>query len=127
MPGLIGLRTEDNAVFISNLFDPHAEHSVNLLMKSQLLRSITRGVGLLALFPWSFWGEEQFGTGTLTFFILSRFLGRNSSDISLSGWHLSHFQGGTVKKSTLYLENTALKTLAGWGWTTLCKRIQMRR
>ena len=33
------------------------------------------------------------------FFILSRFLGRNSSEISLSGWHLSHFQGRTVKKA----------------------------
>ena len=33
---------------------------VNLLMKSQLTRSITRGVGLLELFPLSFWGEEQF-------------------------------------------------------------------
>ena len=54
--------TEDNAVFISSLLDPHAEHLVNLLMKSQLPRSITRGVGLLELFPWSFWGEEQFGT-----------------------------------------------------------------
>ena len=40
----------------------HAEHLVNLLMKSQLPRSITREVGLLELFPWSFWGEEQFGT-----------------------------------------------------------------
>ena len=56
------LMTEDNAVFISSLLDPHAEHLVNLLMKSQLPRSITRGVGLLELFPWSFWGEEQFGT-----------------------------------------------------------------
>ena len=37
----------------------HAEH---LLMKSQLPRSITRGVRLLELFPWSFWGEDQFGT-----------------------------------------------------------------
>ena len=54
------LITEDNAVFISSLLDPHAEHLVNLLMKSQLPRSITRGVGLLELFPWSFWGEEQF-------------------------------------------------------------------
>ena len=52
--------TEDNGVFISSLLDPHAEHLVNLLMKSQLPRSITRGVGLL--FPWSFWGEEQFGS-----------------------------------------------------------------
>ena len=41
---------------------PHAEHLVNLLMKSQLPRLITRGVGLLELFPCSFWGEEQFGT-----------------------------------------------------------------
>ena len=56
------LITEDNAVFISSLLDPHAEHLVNLLMKSQLPRSITRGVGLLELFPWSFWGEEQYGT-----------------------------------------------------------------
>ena len=56
------LITEDNAVFISSLLDPHAEHLVNLLMKSQLPRSITRGVGLLELFPWSFWEEEQFGT-----------------------------------------------------------------
>ena len=56
------LITEDNAVFISSLLDPHAEHLVNLLMKSQLPRSITRGVGLLELFPWSFWGEEQFRT-----------------------------------------------------------------
>ena len=73
------LITEDNAVFILSLLDPHAEHLVELLMKSQLLRSITRGVRLLELFPWSFWGEEQFGTvlgsGTLTFFILSRFWG----------------------------------------------------
>ena len=44
------LITEDNAVFISSLLDPHAEHLVNLLMKSQLPRSITRGVGLLELF-----------------------------------------------------------------------------
>ena len=57
------LITEDNTLFISSLLDPHAEHLVNLLMKSQLPRSITRGgVGLLELFPWSFWGEEQFGT-----------------------------------------------------------------
>ena len=55
------LITEDNAVFISSLLDPHAEHLVNLLMKSQLPRSINRGVGLLELFPWSFWGEEQLG------------------------------------------------------------------
>ena len=52
-----------DAVFISSLLDPHAdEHLVNLLMKSQLPRSITRGVGLLELFPLSFWGEEQFRT-----------------------------------------------------------------
>ena len=53
---------EDNAVFISSILDPHAKHLVNLLTKSQLPKSITRGVGLLELFPWSFWEEEQFGT-----------------------------------------------------------------
>ena len=68
--------TEDNAVFFSSPLDPHAEHLVNLLLKIQLQRSITRGVRLLELFPWSFWGEEQLiRSGTLTFFILSRFLG----------------------------------------------------
>ena len=56
------LMTEDNAVFFSSPLDPHAEHMVNLSMKSQSPRSIIRGVGLLELFPWSFWGEEQFGT-----------------------------------------------------------------
>ena len=34
------LITEDNAVFISSLLDPHAEHLVNLLMKSQWLGDI---------------------------------------------------------------------------------------
>ena len=38
------LITEDNAVFISSLLDPHAEHLVELLMKSQLLRSIREAV-----------------------------------------------------------------------------------
>ena len=73
----INVNTEDNAVFISSLPDPNVEHLVNLLIKSPLPRSITRGVGLLELFPRSFWGEEQF--------VLSWFLGRNSSEISLSG------------------------------------------
>ena len=50
------LITEDNAVFMSRLLDPQAEHRVN-----QLMKSISRGVGILELFPWSFWGEEQFG------------------------------------------------------------------
>ena len=56
------LVTEDNAAFFLSLLDPHAEHLVNLLMKSQLPRSITKGVGLLELIPWSFWGKEQFET-----------------------------------------------------------------
>ena len=35
---------------------------------------------------------ERNSSGTLTFFIPSRFLGRNSSEISLSGWHLVIFR-----------------------------------
>ena len=54
------LITEDNAVFISSLLDPHAEHLVNLLKKSQLLRSITRGVGLLELHFGERNSSEQF-------------------------------------------------------------------
>ena len=53
-----------------SLLDPHAEHLVNLLVKSQSPRSITREVGLLGLFPWSF-GE------------------RNSSE---QFWYLNFFQ-----------------------------------
>ena len=40
-------------------------------------------VGLLELFPWSFWGEEQFG------------------DLPI-GLALSHFRAEQLKKSTLY-------------------------
>ena len=93
------LITEDNAVFISSLLDPHAEHLVNLLMKSQLPRSITRGVGLLELFPWSFWGEEQIGTVLiLRLFSFLVFFWRNSSEISLSGWRLVIFRAEQSKK-----------------------------
>ena len=57
--------TEDNAVFFSSPLDPHAEHMVNLLMKSQSQRSITiLGRGIV-----------RNSSGTLTFFILSRSLG----------------------------------------------------
>ena len=94
------LITEDNAVFISSLLDPHAEHLVNLPKKSQLPRSITRGVGLLELFPWSFWGEEQFWYVGL-FHSWSLF--GNGSEISLSG--------GTVKKHPVL--KTAYKRVRG--------------
>ena len=65
----------------------------------QLPRSITRGV------TWSFSlvflgrGTVRNSSGTLTFFILSRFLGRNSSEISLSDWHLVIFRAEKSKKA----------------------------
>ena len=80
---------------------PHAEHLVNLLMKSQLPRSIK----ISSWVTWTFSlvilgrGSVRNSSGTLTFFILSRFLGRNSSQISLSGWHLVIFRAEQSKKA----------------------------
>ena len=54
---------------------------------------------------------ERNSSGTLTFFILSRFLGRNSSEISLSGWHLVIFRAEQSKKApcTMYIYRVSQK------------------
>ena len=74
------------------------------------------------LFTWSFslvilcrWTVRN-SSGTLIFFILSPFFGRNRSEISLAGWHLVIFRAEQLKKHPvqergliwLYLANNFL-------------------
>ena len=96
------LSTENDAVFISwksGLCNPHAHHSVDLFMTSQIPRSIKRGVGVFKLFPFSVLfegGPVRNSSGTLTFFLSS------NKKHPVCAWELNY--NGKIPSNTQFLD-----------------------